>query len=134
MRSVRLSVVVGVISLALLATAPARRMPSACAAPTMPVPVNIRAGATHTFVPGVLPSATVLPVTSFPFNPRTGTFSAVPFTTTVRIPTNAFPTNAFLNAERLTNFETNFRVNPYALAASNTYYRRSSPPRITTPT
>src|SRR4029077_5180336 len=114
MRSFRVSVVVGVISLALLAAAAspvnAQRMPLAPTAPhpAMLRPNNIR---NNTFVPGILPSATVQPVTSFPFDRRTHTFSAVPLTTTARIPTYAstFPTygpayNAFLNAGRLTSF------------------------------
>jgi len=138
MRSINLSVVVGITSLILLGTAASKaeaqriRVP-----PTMPRPAAvmsnnmIRPGvARTTFVPGILPTTSVEPITTFPFNPRTGTFSAVGLSSTLRLPTYAstFPTyganyNAFLNAGRLTSFyETYYHVNPFALSYANAYY------------
>src|SRR5437879_6336290 len=132
MRSFYFSLVLGVASLLLLGTAPAavnaqriRIMP--VAAPRAVVPVN------RAFVPqlGVMPSQFVVPVTVYPYSPRTGTFSAVGVSSGFAFPTytSSFPTygsayNSYLASVVTASYYRTYYgayANPYAIYSS-TYY------------
>lgn len=123
MRSLGLSLVGGVLSLALLTAAPstatAQRFHNLPAMSAPRATVNM----TSNFMPhlGIQPSSVVGTSTVFPFNPRTGTFSAVGVSSGFAVPTNvvAFRNSELIRAARTTAyFDTLSRVNPYALSAS----------------
>ncbi len=129
MRSLGLSLVGGVLSLALLTAAPSAASAQRMHAPAMARPAVLPAApratvsTTSNFMPhlGIQPSSAVGVSTTFPFNPRTGTFSAVGVSSAFAVPTNvlAFRTNESIQLARTAAyFDTLYRVNPSALYAS----------------
>ena len=134
MRSLNLSLVGGVLSLALLAAAPsaatAQRFHTLPVHPmVMPATPRATVTATSNFRPhlGIQPSSFVGVSTVFPFNPRTGTFSAVGVSSGFAVPTTTLAlrqNEAIREARTLAYVDTLYRASaytPYTSAYSNPY-------------